>query len=56
MAPNFKPKSSFKAKNKTSNAKVPLLASNNKNKRKKWRPENKFFHGSVQEGEVVAHN
>ncbi|KAL6460199.1 hypothetical protein MHYP_G00319580 [Metynnis hypsauchen] len=53
MAPNFKPKASFKGKHqKGSFAKGPPPAASHR--KRKWIPGNKFFDGSVQEGQGFA--
>ncbi|XP_036419726.1 thyroid transcription factor 1-associated protein 26 homolog isoform X1 [Colossoma macropomum] len=53
MAPNFKAKASFKGKNQKRNfvKGPPSAASHHK---RKWIPGNKFFDGSVQEGQGFA--
>ncbi|KAI4887492.1 hypothetical protein NFI96_017743 [Prochilodus magdalenae] len=49
MAPNFKAKASFKGKNPKRNSGPPSAHNN-----KKWVPKNKFFEGSLQEGQGFA--
>ncbi|XP_072530053.1 thyroid transcription factor 1-associated protein 26 homolog isoform X1 [Salminus brasiliensis] len=55
MAPNFKGKTSFKGKNPQRDySKGPQAAA--VKKKRKWIPVNKFFSGSVQEGQGFAFN